>query len=203
MSLFRRLFSSKSKSDGKSNQPRTEERSKYMPEIQLPIDESFMFNFKKNGGKFLYCDHDDEVMDSFDQILLENDWYEKDACCFDLSLSNKFSGYNLNYTHQSSASFFLGTCEYLIADSGAILVSSNQIKEKKLLELPDNFIILASTSQIVHSISEGLNGIKEKNRKNIPSNITTIKNFEPQKEKDFLSYGSSSKNLYLLLLEDL
>ena len=91
----------------------------------------------------------------------------------------------------------------MIADSGAILVSSNQIKEKKLLELPDNFIILASTSQIVHSISEGLNGIKEKNRKNIPSNITTIKNFEPQKEKDFLSYGSSSKNLYLLLLEDL
>ena len=203
MSLFRRLFSSKSKSDQKSKERHIDDRSKYMPEIDLPVDESFMMNFKRNGGKFLYCDHNDEVMDSFDKILLENDWYEKDVCCFDIGLEHKFSGYNLNFVKNSSASFFFATCEYLIADSGAILVSSNQLREKKLTELPDNFVILASTSQLVKSIGEGLKGIKEKNKNAIPSNITTIKDFEPQKEKDFLSYGSSSKNLYLLLLEDL
>ena len=203
MSLFRRIFSSKSKSDQKSKERHIEDRSKYMPEIDLPIDESFMMNFKRNGGKFLYCDSDEEVLDSFDKILLENDWYEKDVCSFDLGLEHKFSGFNLNFVKKSSAAFFFSTCEYLIADSGAILVSSNQLREKKLTELPDNFIILASTSQLVKSIGEGLKGIKEKNRNSIPSNITTIKDFEPQKEKDFLSYGSSSKNLYLLLLEDL
>ena len=37
----------------------------------------------------------------------------------------------------------------------------------------------------------------------IPTNITTIKHFKSSDEKDFLSYGSSAKNLYLLLLEDL
>ncbi|MAQ76057.1 MAG: lactate utilization protein B/C [Aquimarina sp.] len=203
MSLFRRLFSSKSKSDQKSKERHIEDRSKYMPEISLPEDESFMINFKRNGGKFLYCDSDEEVMDSFDKILLENDWYEKDVCCFEIGLEHKFSGYNLNFLKKTPASFLLATCEYLIADTGAILVSSNQLREKKLMELPDNFIIFASTSQIVRTIGEGLKGIKEKNRNAIPSNITTIKNFEPQKEKDFLSYGSSSKNLYLLLLEDL
>ncbi len=203
MSLFRRLFFSKSKSDQKSKERHVEDRSKYMPEIDLPIDESFMMNFKRNGGKFLYCDQDEEVLDSFDKILLENDWYEKNVCCFDIGLEHKFSGFNLNFVKQSSASFFFATCEYLIADSGAILVSSNQLREKKLTELPDNFVILASTSQLVKSIGEGLKGIKNKNRNSIPSNITTIKDFEPQKEKDFLSYGSSSKNLYLLLLEDL
>ncbi|GAA4277650.1 LUD domain-containing protein [Aquimarina mytili] len=203
MSLFRRIFSSKSKSDQKSKERHLEDRSKYMPEIDLPIDESFMMNFKRNGGKFLYCDNDNEVLDSFDKILLENDWYEKDVCSFDIALEHKFSGFNLNYVKASSASFFFATCEYLIADSGAILVSSNQLREKKLTELPDNFVILAATSQLVKSIGEGLKGIKEKNKNAIPSNITTIKDFEPQKEKDFLSYGSSSKNLYLLLLEDL
>ena len=203
MSLFRRLFSSKSKSDQKSKERHIDDRSKYMPEIDLPVDESFMMNFKRNGGKFLYCDKDEEVLDSFDKILLENDWYEKDVCCFDIDLEHKFSGYNLNYVKNSNASFFFATCEYLIADSGAILVSSNQLREKKLTELPDNFVILASTSQLVKSIGEGLKGIKDKNKNAIPSNITTIKDFEPQKEKDFLSYGSSSKNLYLLLLEDL
>ncbi|WP_025742325.1 LUD domain-containing protein [Aquimarina pacifica] len=204
MSLFRRIFSSKSKSDQKNKERHVEDRSKYMPEIDLPVDESFMINFKRNGGKFLYCDNDNEVLDSFDKILLENDWYEKDVCTFEISLEHKFSGFNLNYTKQAtSSSFFFATCEYLIADSGAILISSNQLKEKKLTELPDNFVILAATSQLVKSIGEGLKGIKSKNKNAIPSNITTIKDFEPQKEKDFLSYGSSSKNLYLLLLEDL
>ena len=38
--------------------------------------------------------------------------------------------------------------------------------------------------------------------KYIPTNITTIKNFNVIKgDKDFLSYGTSSKNLYLILLE--
>ncbi len=203
MSLFRRIFSSKSKSDQKSNERHIEDRSKYMPEIDLPIDESFMMNFKRNGGKFLYCDTENEVLDSFDNILIENDWYEKDVCSFDIGLEHKFSGFNLNFVKTSSASFFFATCEYLIADSGAILVSSNQLRGKKLTELPDNFVILAATSQLVKNIGEGLKGIKEKNKNSIPSNITTIKDFEPQKEKDFLSYGSSSKNLYLLLLEDL
>ena len=177
--------------------------SRYMPEMNLPIDERFMINFKQNGGKFLYCDKDQEIKDAFDNILLENDWYEKGVCCFDLALQRKFNGFNLQFSPNTSGSFFFATCEYLIADSGAILISSNQIKEKKLTELPDNFVILASTSQIIKDISAGLKGIKQKNKNTIPTNITTIKNFETQKEKDFLSYGSSTKNLYLLLLEDL
>ncbi len=203
MSLFRRLFNFKSKSDKKLRERQAEDRSKYMPEINLPIDESFMINFKRNGGKFLYCDNEVEVSDSFNKILSENEWHKKDACCFETKLIRKFSKFKVNFTNNPVASFFFATCEYLISDNGAILISSNQLKEKKITELPDNFIILASTSQLVANIGEGLKGIKEKNKKTIPSNITTIKNFEPQKEKDFLSYGSSTKNLYLLLLEDL
>ena len=102
-----------------------------------------------------------------------------------------------------NASLSCASSEYLIAEKGSILVWSNQIKEKKLNDLPDNFVILATTSQLVGSIGEGLRGIKNKYMSNIPSNITTIKHFQVLEEKDFLSYGSSSKNLYLLLLEDL
>ncbi len=203
MSLFRRLFSRKSKSDQTSKSPIADDRSKYMPEVNLPIDEQFMINFKRNGGKFLYCDNESELQESFDNILLENDWYEKKVCCFEPSLESKFQGYNLKFTQHTTTDFYFATCEYLIADTGAILICSNQLSEKKLSELSDNIVIVSSTSQLVGNISEGLKGIKEKNKNAIPSNITTIKNFEPQKEKDFLSYGSISKNLYLLLLEDL
>lgn len=203
MRLFRNLFKTKSKSDKGQEKPETPERSKYMPEIQLPTDERFMLNFKNNGGKFLYCENEQEMKEAFDNILLENDWYEQLTCCFDPVLRERFKDYNLSFTNSGEAAFFLSTCEYLIANDGSILISSNQIKEKKLGELPTNFVILASTSQLVDAIGEGLRGIKNKNRNQIPTNITTIKNFENDKEGDFMSYGSSTKNLYLLLLEDL
>ena len=81
--------------------------------------------------------------------------------------------------------------------------SSNQIKQLKPNELPDNIILLATTSQIVENKSDGLRVIKKKYDRDYPTNITTIKYFEKAAEEDFLNYGSSAKNLYLLLLEDL
>jgi len=200
MGLFKRLLKSNAKSESTSKKS---DHSKYFPEEKLPIDEKFTYNFNKNGGKFLYCENWQEIEESFDNILIENDWYEKDVFCINEHLTSKFDGYNLEFTNKSTAAFFLSTCESLVANNGSILLSSNQIKEKKLHELPPNFVIFATTSQLVENISEGLRIIKNQNRRYIPSNITTIQDFENKKEKDFMSYGSSTKNLYLLLLEDL
>ncbi|MGB3776481.1 MAG: LUD domain-containing protein, partial [Leeuwenhoekiella sp.] len=176
----------------------------YMPDVKSPADERFTKHFILNGGKFLYCVDMNEVQESFDNILLENDWYENDVYCIDENLTSRFKGYNLNYGKSQDAAFLFSTCENLVADDGSLLICSHQIKEKKLKELPQDFVIFATTSQIVNNIGEGLRGIKSKNTKSIPTNITTIKNFEPEGvQKDFMSYGSSAKNLYLLLLEDL
>ncbi|WP_121666428.1 LUD domain-containing protein [Mesonia aquimarina] len=202
MSLFRKFLRSKSKSD-KNKDSKDPEQSKYMPEPETPTDENFMINFKKNGGKFLYCTDKNEVLDVFREILKENNWHDAEACCFDESLQEMFKTSDINFSKKINGSFFLSTCEYLIANTGALLVSSNQIKETKLHELPHDFIIFAATSQLIDTIGEGLRGIKTKNRNKIPTNITTIKTFENKEESDFMSYGSTTKNLYLLLLEDL
>ncbi|MFD0862615.1 LUD domain-containing protein [Sungkyunkwania multivorans] len=203
MSLFKKIFGPKSKAT--SQDETAQERSKYMPELRLPVDEMFTINFKKNGGKFLYCDSTDEINEAFGNILKENDWLAKEAICLDEQLADRFSDFNIFFSKTNhNAKFFFSTCEYLVGNNGAILVSSRQIAEKKLNDLPDNFVVFATTSQLVETLGEGLRGIKNKDRSKIPSNITTIKHFEPAaEEKDFLSYGSSSKNLYLLLLEDL
>lgn len=201
MSLFRKIFGLK---DSEGDQIKNEERGKYMPEIKLPIDEKFTINFKANGGKFLYCENMQEIQNNLKGILKENNWENKEVFLIDQRLNKLFSDFDLNPTKKiSDSTYFLSTCEYLIADDGSLLISSNQIAEKKLKELPDNFIIYATTSQFVSSIGEGLRGIKNNNRSKIPTNITTIKHFKTLEDKDFLTYGSSSKNLYLLLLEDL
>lgn len=177
-----------------------------MPDLNIPADEKFTINFKKNGGKFLYCDSFKEISDTLKNIIKENHWEELPFFSMNPRLEEKFSKQNISFTDKINKSeVFFTTCEYLIAQNGSILVCSNQLKEKKLHELPDNLIVFATTSQLVESIGEGLKNIKKKHKNGIPGNITTIKHFMPSaaNKEDFLTYGSSCKNLYLLLLEDL
>lgn len=202
MSVFRKIFGSntdvsKSKTDEKN-------QSKFLETSSLPVDEAFTINFNKNGGKFLYCENNDEVQDFLKNIIEENNWDKKKALILNKNLKEKFKRFKLGTSQKiKDADFLFTTCESLIANDGSLLISSNQIAEKKLVELPENFIVFATTSQFVNTISEGLQGIKAQSKTKIPSNITTIKHFKANDTNDFLSYGSSTKNLYLLLLEDL
>ncbi len=202
MSVFRKIFGSNS--DKSKSSSEKEDQNTFLSGENSPIDEKFTINFKNNGGKFLYCETSDEVLTNLNKIIEENDWRDKTALILNHLLKDKFKGVDFKTTTKTDeADFLFTTCEYLIASDGSLLVSSNQIAEKKLSELPKNFIVLATTSQFVETISTGLQGIKAKNKKNIPTNITTIKHFKLEETTNFLSYGSSSKNLYLLLLEDL
>jgi len=201
MSIFKIFF--RSKSDKEKKELSIDERGKHMPQIKLPIDESFTINFKANGGKFLYCENLNEVFENVNHIFEENNWAEKEGYFYDNNLKDKFKDLALKLTNLKEATYFFTTCENLIANDGSLLISSRQIAEKKLTEFPNNFIVFATTSQIVTNIGEGLRQIKNKNAQKIPTNISTIKHFKELDEKDFLSYGSATKNLYLLLLEDL
>lgn len=203
MGLFDKLFGGGKKKVSKETM---ETRGQHMPDLQIPVDEKFTINFKHNGGKFLYCDSIEEVYSHLSNIIIENEWQDQAFFSMDRNLEDKFSRLEISYTDQPAKSLvFFTTCEHLIAQNGSILVSSNQLKERKLNELPPNLIVFATTSQLVESIGEGLKTIKKKYRDHIPANITTIKHFLPTEENsdNFLTYGSSSKNLYLLLLEDL
>tara|TARA_B100001059_G_C17827695_1_gene582465 strand:+ start:38 stop:646 length:609 start_codon:yes stop_codon:yes gene_type:complete len=202
MNLFRKIFSSTS-NEQKEPQKKQDD-GMFSPKKDLPADELFTINFNENGGKFLYSESIDEAHSFLKQILDENNWSDKSVLILNSKLKKQFKNFKWEVTKSLKEGHLLfTTCEYLISNDGSILISSNQIAEKKLKDLPKNFIVFASTSQIVQSIGEGLQGIKAKNKKNIPSNITTIKHFKVDEENNFLSYGSSSKNLYLILLEDL
>ena len=90
----------------------------------------------------------DEVLESFHNILEENKIAEEDIYCINQQLGSKFNSNKFNFKKEKENSFFLTTCESLIAKNGSILFSSNQIKEKKLNELPSKFIVFATTSQL-------------------------------------------------------
>jgi hypothetical protein len=200
MSLFRKFFGS---SNPASDEEKENENSKFYSDIDTPLDEQFIFNFKRNGGKFLYCENAVEVKDQLENILEENDWFESEALCYESAIFHMLEENKVTFDKPKNPSFFIASCENLIADEGSILFSSKQIKQQKPNELPTNIIILAKTSQIIGSKSDGLSVIKKKYVTDYPTNITAMKYFEKVEDEDFTQYGSTAKNLYLLLLEDL
>jgi len=196
MSFLKKLF--------KSKEPSNENVAKKL-KVNLSLDDAFVHHFISKGGKFLYCISEKEIINNLDQIISENNW--DIITCFDKSLKNflKKSHVNVQEEVDDKKPFFT-SCEHLISDNGDILFSSNQLSTHKLASLTNDFIVFAKTSQFVKDTGEGLTGIKTNCKDgSIPSNISAIKKYSLNIDDDnFLNYGNNnSKNLYLLLLEDL
>lgn len=196
MSFFKKLFKSYTESsrDKKINEQ----------EVNLSLDDSFVHNFINKGGKFLYCTSINEVSNNLKHILQENNWNK--ITCTDFDLVKIVENIDISIQKHSSESVpFFTSCEHLIANKGDILFSSNQLGSNKLSSHSKHFIVYATTSQLVKNMGEGLTGIKTHFSGNIPTNISSTTNYKIDIEDDsFLSYGNSnSKNLYLLLFEDL
>lgn len=172
--------------------------------IKLSIDDLFVQNFIEKGGKFLYSTEHQEVVENLKKVLIENNWSE--LFLLDKSLANLVDQktINLKNKYQQDLPIFT-TCEHLISQNGDILFSSNQLGSKRLPDYPKNFIVFATTSQIVKNSGQGLTGIKINYKNCLPNNISAITNFTLNNLDDnFLNYGNNnSKNLYLLLLENL
>ncbi len=196
MNFLKKLF--------KSYQESSKDKQVKKQPVELSLDDSFVHHFINKGGKFLYSTKIEEVALNLNHILRENNWEHIICNDIDLLTLTKKIDVKVENNYKQKLPIFI-TCEHLVSNSGEILLSSNQIGSNKLPSLSENFIVYATTSQLVKSIGEGLSGIKINFRGNIPTNICSIKNYTlTNSEDNFLSYGNSnSKNLYLLLFEDL
>ncbi len=196
MNFFKKLFQNPEKANF--------EKIKSKP-VVLSLDDSFVHHFIELGGKFLYCSKKEDVTQNISNILEENQWNsitikDKKLSAFITPTIDVKSIDNFN-----NETPLFTTCESLISEDGSILFSSTQVEDNRLPTLTNDFIVFATTSQIVKSKDESLTGIKLKYKENLPTNISPIKNFGKNNDEDnFLNYGTNnSKNLYLLLLEDL
>jgi len=161
------------------NRQQTEDEQPTNIEVSLSLDDLFVHNFLSKGGKFLYCSNKEEIISNLKSILVENSWDKLQL--LDTSLL-RYVDKKTEISETDQELPFFSTCEHLIADKGDILLSSNQLKSKKITEFSENFIIYASTSQIVKDTGQGLTGIKTNSKQNLPTNISAIKNYTLKKK---------------------
>ncbi|GJQ07937.1 hypothetical protein CAPN010_20950 [Capnocytophaga cynodegmi] len=199
MNFFKKIFSTR---NSESKKEVSQVNSIFDDDI--PADEQFAIKFNENGGKFIYCTSDFEVQGVFRNILKEIGVDVKISYS-NGSLKSMFEEYDSLFTsNMQDSNVYLTDCEYLITTLGGIMLSSNQLKQKKTEELPEIFIVFAKTSQMVKDITEGMRGINFKYTKRKPTGLVTLRSFkEDRNQNDIMNYGGTYKKTYLILLEDL
>ena len=190
MQFFKNFFSS-----GKKNYDQLPDETDNLQK-QLPIDEQFVVNYKQAGGKFFYPEDMNELQLQLKALLK-------------MLQAEKFIALDRGYYHflkklklpvtskNNKEEILIGGCEYLIAEEGAILVSSKNILHYRNSELPRKRVFIATTDQIVQDKREALEKINKK-YKDYPSNIQSFSKFSKDRQNDDTSAFWADTSLFLI-----
>ena len=177
-------------------------------EIESPISKDdtndliFAKNFTSFGGRFIFIDEKNSTNEIFEKIIEENQWNLDSVCSLDSNISKNLGIRLIRKIDNDNVKALVTECEFLLSNTGRILICNKQIKSNRIEDLPSVVIVLAKSNQFVSDVSEGMTELKKKYKTNFPSNITTINVKNKLNEDNFLTYGNSAKDIYLILSDD-
>ena len=162
----------------------------------------FAKNFTNSGGRFIFIDQINSTKEVFEKIFHENQWNPENVCSLDVNVAKNLEIKSIRKIDNESVKALVTECEFLISNTGRILICNKQIKSNKIEDLPSVLIVLAKSNQFVSDVSEGMTKLKNKYKGNFPNNITTLNVKNKLNEDNFLTYGNSAKDIYLILSDD-
>ena len=162
----------------------------------------FAKNFTNSGGRFIFIDEINSTKEVFEKIFEENQWNPENVCSLDANVAKNLEIKSIRKIDNESVKALVTECEFLISNTGRILICNKQIKSNKIEDLPSVLIVLAKSNQFVSDVSEGMTKLKNKYKGNFPNNITTLNVKNKLNEDNFLTYGNSAKDIYLILSDD-
>ena len=166
------------------------------------IDLIFAENFTKSGGRFIFIDEINSTKEVFEKIFEENQWDSENVCSLNPNVAKNLEIKSIRKIDNENVRALVTECEFLISNTGRILICNKQIKSNKIEDLPSVLIVLAKSNQFVSDVSEGMTMLKNKYKGNFPTNITTLNVKNKLNEDNFLTYGNSAKDIYLILSDD-
>ena len=162
----------------------------------------FAKNFTNSGGRFIFIDEINSTKEVFEKIFEENQWNPENVCSLDANIAKNLKIKSIRKIDNENVKALVTECEFLISNTGRILICNKQIKSNKIEDLPSVLIVLAKSNQFVSDVSEGMTKIKNKYKGNFPNNITTLNVKNKLNEDNFLTYGNGAKDIYLILSDD-
>lgn len=176
------------------------------PPAGQSILETFAKSFTQAGGQFVICDNKFDFIDKL-LTLIERKKL-KNIFCSESELQEMLIDSGISHLHQqeqaSKMQVSLTSCEALIARTGSVLVSSKR-NTRLLTVYPNVHLVVAYASQAVMEIKDGLQSLKNRYGKNMPSMISYITG--PSRTSDIehklVTGAHGPKALFVFLIDDL
>lgn len=164
----------------------------------------FAEEFTRLLGKFAFCLNEADAKNQIQKLVAEKKWQH--IHCVETDLKSLFTEKDfpeLNLTPLAECDASITSCHYLIARTGAIVMSSAQQSGRTVSAYAPVHICIAYTHQLVFDTIDALKGIKSKYGNNIPSFITFAAG--PSRtadiEKTLVVGVHGPKEVYLFLID--
>jgi L-lactate dehydrogenase complex protein LldG len=179
--------------------------SLYLPDIEDLPEMEFARNLCKVMGKFVYCQNQKDLVLGLRILYHEEQW--ENIFCSEPAIRELIDRAGIPYSfHQESlteAEAAITGCEFLIARTGSIMVSSSQGSGRRVFGHAPVHIVIGRASQLVNEISDALAAIKGKYGE-MPSQVSMITG--PSRtadiEKTLVLGAHGPHDLYVFLLND-
>lgn len=176
--------------------------SVFLPQTD-DLEVQFAEEFTRLLGKFAFCVNEIDLSKQLQQLFTEKKW--ENIYCNEEKLFHIISHsalYQVDKPTLANCDASITTCEYLIARTGTIVMSTAQTGRTVSVYAPVH-ICIAYTDQLVYDIKEVLQLLKEKYEGNIPSSITfaTGPSRTADIEKTLVVGVHGPKEVYLFLVD--
>ena len=184
--------------------PQSEGSQSVFQPLQQDIEVEFAEQFTRLQGKFIYCINQQELAFQLGSLARKQDW-QKIYCLEEkllAPLASQLEG-RITQTGLAGCDVSVTGCEYLVARTGSIVMSSAQASGRTTSVYAPIHICIAYTSQLVYDLKDALQGAREKYGDQLPSLITfaTGPSRTADIEKTLVVGVHGPKEVYLFLVE--
>jgi L-lactate dehydrogenase complex protein LldG len=184
--------------------PQSEGNQQIFHPLEQEPEVEFAEQFTKLQGKFIYCINRQELAFQLSSLIKKQDWQK--IYCLEDNLTETIAGQlseRLVKTGLADCDVSITGCEYLVARTGSIVMSTAQASGRTTSVYAPIHICIAYTSQLVYDIKDALQAAKEKYSNNLPSLITfaTGPSRTADIEKTLVVGVHGPKEVYLFLVE--
>jgi L-lactate dehydrogenase complex protein LldG len=159
--------------------------SNVFTEFEDVLEIEFAKSLSENGGRFVFCENKEEVIENLVYLIQESNWNDK-LFVVEKELQEVLAttGLSLNTTFDllTKDSVVISTCEYLVARNGSSILTSKQAGGRKHLIFGKAHIIIAETSKVKPELKDVLREFKALPPALMPSAINIISG--PSKTSD-------------------
>ncbi|MEN8115965.1 MAG: LUD domain-containing protein [Bacteroidota bacterium] len=144
--------------------------------IKKPLELAFKENLETVNGSVYLFNSKKELTEKMQKFL--SGYRPENICCKEPELQKHLSEQNIRFSEcpdlPETIEVGITSCEFLIAHTGSIMVSSAQKGGRQLFVYPPIHIVIAQKKQVVDYLEAAYSGIQNKYTENLPSQITLI-----------------------------